>query len=214
MGGDGGRRKYLIRDYGKRHPLGGRLLPWYAIPNARETLTVQIRNRREWNLSSQPQVAPLGQRFSIYRAPRGYVHIFRYVTALGAVLHPWATLEGLNTGRWPVEMMLKDYVAEVVDGSDVQPQPAIIIKRVHVPSPLQRTGLATTLLRDIVRLLYPDRFIHGEAPSNDALAWHQHLNTIWPSRMLHFPEPQEDRPSLVRRVSPGTEIAPQELKRT
>ncbi|MGP9615016.1 hypothetical protein ACT3TE_17375 [Brachybacterium sp. AOP42-B2-9] len=173
-----------------------------------------MRNRHEWNLSSQPQVAPLGQRFSIYRAPRGYVHLFRYVTALGAALHPWATLEGLNTGRWPVEMMLKDYVAEVVDGSDVHPQPAIIIKRVHVPSPLQRTGLATTLLRDIVRLLYPDHFIHGEAPSNDALAWHRHLNTIWPSRMLHFPEPQEDRPFLVRRVSPGTEIALQELKRT
>ncbi|MDN6374162.1 MAG: hypothetical protein L0K12_14760 [Brevibacterium aurantiacum] len=204
----------MIRDYGKHHPLGGRLLPWHVIPDAREILTIQMRNRREWNLSSQPQVAPLGQRFSIYRAPGGYVHIFRYVTALGAVLHPWATLEGLNTGRWPVEMTLKDYVAEVVDGSDVQPQPAIIIKQVHVPSPLQRTGLATTLLRDIVRLLYPDRFIHGEAPSNDALAWHQHLNTIWPSRMLHFPEPQEDRPFLVRRVSPGTEIAPQELKRT
>lgn len=200
-----------MSEYEKQHSLPHRLLPWHAIPAAREIISIQVADRREWELASMPQVAPLGQRFSVFRAPNGYLHIFRYITVLGALRHPWATLEGLPTPRWKTEMMLKESTATVVDSSGMLKQPALVIKRVHIPYPLQRAGLATTLLRDVAQKLYPDWFIHGEAPSDDALAWHRHLNAIWPSRMLHFQDNHDDGSYTFRRISPGTPLDPQEL---
>lgn len=198
----------------KRLALRERLLPWHAIPSAWENLGAQIETRREFSLRSVPHVAPLGQLFSVYRSPGGYVHIYRCITVLGAVRHPWATLEGLATPEWATEMMLKESTARIDEPDGVPERPALIIKQVQVAYPLQHTGLATSLLRDVVREFYPDHVIRGEAPSNDARAWHHHLNAIWPSRMLRFPERHGDGRSAFHRVSPGAPLDPQELERT
>lgn len=191
-----------------------RLLPWRAITNARGTIGTQIETRREFSLGSVPQIAPLGQLFSVYRSPGGYVHIHRFITARGVVRHPWATLEGLATPQWATEMMLKESTGQIDDPDDTAERPVLIIKQVRVAYPLQRTGLATSLLREVVRDLYPDHLIRGEAPSNDARAWHQPLNAVWPSRMLRFPELREDGQSAFHRVSPGASLDPQELEPT
>lgn len=191
-----------------------RLLPWRAITNARGTIGTQIDARREFSLGSVPQIAPLGQLFSVYRSPGGYVHIHRFITARGAVRHPWATLEGLATPQWATAMMLKESTEQIDNPDGTAERPVLIIKQVQVAYPLQRTGLATSLLREVVRDLYPDHLIRGEAPSNDARAWHQHLNAVWPSRMLHFPVYHGDGQSTIHRVSPGALLDPRELERT
>lgn len=149
-----------MSEYGKQHSLPHRLLPWHAIPAAREIISIQVADRREWELASMPRVAPLGQRFSVFRAPNGYLHIFRYITVLGALRNPWATLEGLPTSRWKTEMMLKESTTSVVDSGGMLKRPALVIKRVHIPYPLQRAGLATTLLRDVARKLYLPGLVH------------------------------------------------------
>lgn len=203
-----------VSEQSERLALRERLLPWHAIPSARGTIGAQVEARREFSLRSVPHVAPLGQLFSVYRSPGGYAHIYRCITALGAVRHPWATLEGLATPEWATEMMLKESSAQIDDRDGALERPVLTIKQVHVAYPLQRTGLATSLLRDVVREFYPDHFIRGEAPSNDARAWHHHLDAIWPSRMLHFPERRRDGQFTSHRVSPGAPLDPQELGRT
>lgn len=149
-----------MSEYGKQRPLPHRLLPWHSTPAAREIISIQVADRREWELASMPRVAPLGQRFSVFRAPNGYLHIFRYITVLGTLRHPWATLEGLPTSRWKTEMMLKESTTSVVDSGGMLKRPAFVIKRVHIPYPLQRAGLATTLLRDVARKLYLPGLVH------------------------------------------------------
>lgn len=79
------------------------------------------------------------------------MHIYRFITALGAVRHPWATLEGLATPEWATEMMLKESSAQIDARDGALERPVLTIKQVHVAYPLQRTGLATSLLRDVVR---------------------------------------------------------------
>lgn len=204
----------VVSERPEHHALRQRLRPWHALPNGRGTIGTQIETRREFSLGSVPHVAPLGQLFSVYRSPGGYVHIYRCITALGTVRHPWATLEGLATPEWATEMMLKESTEQIDDPHGALWRPVLIIKQVQVSYPLQRTGLATSILRDVVREFYPDHIIRGEAPSKDARAWHHHLNAIWPSRMLRFPERHRDGQSAFHRVSPGAQLDPRELERT
>lgn len=198
-------------EHPSRYTLRQRLRPRNAVANARETINNQIGIRRDFSVGLAPKVAPLGQLFSVYRSRGGYVHLHRYITALGAVRHPWATLEGLAPSEWATEMMLKESVAQIDNANGALEQPVLIIKQIQVAYPLQRTGLATSLLREVVREFYPTYFIRGESPSKDARAWHHHLDAIWPSRMLRFPELDGDGQRAFQRVAPGGPLDPREI---
>ncbi len=191
-----------------------RLHPRRSIPRVRERFGDQLHRRRDL-LRPLVKIHVRGQPFVVNKSHDGYATIERWITVAGLLTHPWASLDGLARSNEHTFMMLKDWNSSVGDSDGVRDRPIITIKQIQVAPPLQRQGLATEILKTMLREFYPEHLVSGEAPSPDAQAWHTHLNRVMPSRMLHFPQYSygDDMPRRICwRVSPGEDLDPHELQ--
>lgn len=158
---------------------------------------ITVRGQRFW-LTTPSRTG----HFTAQRAPAWKEYLVRPL----ATIRRYSLFEELDS--WRFKKVRREVL--VADGA-VEDRDIVVIQAAETAPALRGTGFALEMLKTVLRQGYQECFVQGEAPNENAIRWHRHLDQAMPSRMLRFPECGEHGNPPSTRIAPGKPLDPREL---